>query len=80
VPRGKKTPKKLTPTPVMQRRSYPVTLDHPAGSLDCALCGWNYPDLQKGTNTYHTECYEDLSREFHKPPERLVEMNRSKVP
>jgi len=53
---------------------------HPGRTQFCCICMFNYPDLieEISNSKYHRECYDEIMREFHKPPQRLVPMNRGK--
>lgn len=63
-----------------QGRRKEVRVD-PSSKKFCTVCLFNYPDLvdKASGGYYHDECYGELMVSFHKPPERLVPMNRSKV-
>lgn len=47
---------------------------------ECAVCFWTHADVRFGSNYYHEECLNELKREFHHPPDRIVKHERSRIP
>jgi len=51
----------------------------PSFKFECASCGYTHADTRAGSNYWHSECLEAHKREFHNPPEHLVEKSRLRL-
>lgn len=51
----------------------------PSFKFECAGCNFTHADVRAGANYWHAECLEAHKREFHNPPDRLVEQSRLRL-